>query len=326
MLWLFIFLFSTLEYFLKFLFQKLYFHSIFFMNTVSSQVSLGLLNWVLWVLHTSLVGFPGGSVVENPSANAGDIGSIPDLERAPGEGNGYLLQYSCLGNPVDRGAWRAKSGESQKSWTHIDSTTTSSTFPWVYVFELFLFFLFSLRVCWPLTVFAHLWGEEQTPLIGSLYVGFLAISLHLKERAECCTSFTHRLHLGEVGWMTSLTQCTWVWVNSRSWWWTGKPGVLQSMGLQRVGHDWVTELNQTSFSVCEWGAVGKIGMTLLWDANSTVKCYPLPERTFQFLLIFLDSAWGKILGSPTLEKPNPWGAHFSLSFLAAPPSPWGSSC
>ena len=36
---------------------------------------------------------------------------------------------------------------------------------------------------------------------------------------------------------------TWVWVNSRSWWWTGRPGVLQSMGLQRVGHNWVTELN-----------------------------------------------------------------------------------
>ena len=45
------------------------------------------------------------------------------------------------------------------------------------------------------------------------------------------------------GWMSSLTQWTWVWGNSRSWWWTGRPGVLQSMGLQRVGHDWVTELN-----------------------------------------------------------------------------------
>ena len=42
--------------------------------------------------------------------------------------------------------------------------------------------------------------------------------------------------------MPSLTQWTWVWVNSESWWWTGRPGVLQSMGLQRVGHDWVTEL------------------------------------------------------------------------------------
>ena len=41
----------------------------------------------------------------------------------------------------------------------------------------------------------------------------------------------------------ALTQWTWVWVNSGSWWWTGRPGVLQSMGSQRVGHDWVTELN-----------------------------------------------------------------------------------
>ena len=44
------------------------------------------------------------------------------------------------------------------------------------------------------------------------------------------------------GWMASLTQWTWVWASSRSWWWTGKPGVLQSMGSQRVGHDRVTEL------------------------------------------------------------------------------------
>ena len=47
------------------------------------------------------------------------------------------------------------------------------------------------------------------------------------------------------GWMASPTQWTWVWVSSGSWWWTGRPGVLQSMGLQRVGHDWVTELNST---------------------------------------------------------------------------------
>ena len=48
---------------------------------------------------------------------------------------------------------------------------------------------------------------------------------------------------GWDGWMASPTKWTWVWVNSRSWWWTGRPGVLQSMGLQRVGHDWSTELN-----------------------------------------------------------------------------------
>ena len=45
------------------------------------------------------------------------------------------------------------------------------------------------------------------------------------------------------GWIVSPTRWTWVWIGSRSWWWTGKPGVLQSMGLQRVGHDWPTELN-----------------------------------------------------------------------------------
>ena len=43
-------------------------------------------------------------------------------------------------------------------------------------------------------------------------------------------------------WMASLSQWTWVWVNSRSWWWTGRPDMLQSMGSQ-IGHDWVTELN-----------------------------------------------------------------------------------
>ena len=50
---------------------------------------------------------------------------------------------------------------------------------------------------------------------------------------------------GWDGWMASPTQWTWVWVNSGSWWWTGRPSVLQSMGSQRVGHDWATELNWT---------------------------------------------------------------------------------
>ena len=45
------------------------------------------------------------------------------------------------------------------------------------------------------------------------------------------------------GWMASLTWCSWVWVSFGSWWWTGKPGVLQSMGWQRVRHHWATELN-----------------------------------------------------------------------------------
>ena len=44
-------------------------------------------------------------------------------------------------------------------------------------------------------------------------------------------------------WMASPTQWTWVWVNSRSWWWTGRPGMLWSVGSQRIGHNWATELN-----------------------------------------------------------------------------------
>jgi len=52
------------------------------------------------------------------------------------------------------------------------------------------------------------------------------------------------------GWMASLTQQTWVWESSRSWWWTGKPGMLQSMGLQRVRHNWVTELNCDYWTLC----------------------------------------------------------------------------
>ena len=50
---------------------------------------------------------------------------------------------------------------------------------------------------------------------------------------------------GWDGQMASLTRWKWVWLNFRSWWWTGRPGVLRFMGLRRVGHDWATELNWT---------------------------------------------------------------------------------
>ena len=78
--------------------------------------------------------------------------------------------------------------------------------------------------------------------------------------ATCCEELTHwkrpwcweMLKAGEGddrqrdGWMASLTQWTWVWVNSGIWWWTGRPGVLQFMGSQRVGHDW-TELTDSYY-------------------------------------------------------------------------------
>ena len=60
--------------------------------------------------------FPGGSVVKNPPANAGDVGSILGLGRTLKDGNGNQIHYSCLGNPMDRGAWRATDHGVAKSW------------------------------------------------------------------------------------------------------------------------------------------------------------------------------------------------------------------
>ena len=79
---------------------------------------------------------------------------------------------------------------------------------------------------------------------------------HLMQRTD---SFEKSLMLGKIegrrrgdnrgwdGWMASPIQWTRAWVNSGNWWWTGRPGVLQSMGSQRVGHDWATKLNWSPF-------------------------------------------------------------------------------
>ena len=61
------------------------------------------------------VGFPGGTDGKESACNAGDPGWIPGLGRFPGEGNGYPLQYSCLEDSMDRGAWRAAIHEVAKS-------------------------------------------------------------------------------------------------------------------------------------------------------------------------------------------------------------------
>ena len=60
------------------------------------------------IMYSTVICFPSGSVVKNPSANAGDAGSSPVSGRSSREGNGNSLQYSCLGNPMDRGGtWQA---------------------------------------------------------------------------------------------------------------------------------------------------------------------------------------------------------------------------
>ena len=74
------------------------------------------------------MGFPGGSEVKVSACNVGDLGSTPGSGRSPGEGNGNPLQYSCLENPMDRGAWLAILYGVVKSQTRLnDFTFTSAT-------------------------------------------------------------------------------------------------------------------------------------------------------------------------------------------------------
>ena len=67
---------------------------------------------------------------------------------------------------------------------------------------------------------------------------------------------------GWDGWMASPTQWTCIWASSGSWWWTGKPGVLQSMGSQRVRHDWATELNWTVTSI--FSCAENLRQVIIW--------------------------------------------------------------
>ena len=74
------------------------------------------------------MGFPGGSVVKNPHANAGNEGSISGSKRSLGEENGNPLQHSCLGNPMDRGAWWATvPGVTKGSDMTMTKTTTNNS-------------------------------------------------------------------------------------------------------------------------------------------------------------------------------------------------------
>ena len=76
-------------------------------------------------------GFPGGSLVKNSPASAGDMGSIPGLGRSPGEGNGNPFQYSSLGNPMDRGALWAPTGSQRVGHDLANEHTHTHIMPWM---------------------------------------------------------------------------------------------------------------------------------------------------------------------------------------------------
>ena len=133
---------------------------------------------------------------------------------------------------------------------------------------------------------------------------------------------------GWDGWTASLTRQTWVWVNSRRWWWTGRPGVLQFMGSQRAWHYWATELNWTDGVLlgCFQFAVSLIAGTFLYtpggahvhkfqaagSKHSESQCMGI----FIFILpiICQSASTNVICKSPVLHIPaNTW-YHLTLAF------------
>ena len=107
---------------------------------------------------------------------------------------------------------------------------------------------------------------------------------------------------GWEGWVASPTRWTWVWVNSGSWWWTGRPGMLRFMGLQRIGHDWVTELNWTDFHE----SASQLKSIMIWKKKKKI------TGSYLHSSISYDSMWsGSILFEGRLENlkmhnVNPW--------------------
>ena len=98
-------------------------------------------------------GFPGGSMIKNPPANAGDVDLIPRLGRSPGGGNGSPFQYSCLENPMGRGAWQTtvqgvtKSRTWLSNWTELNWVSYSSVCVCVYLYPFIFCWTSRLPLC-----------------------------------------------------------------------------------------------------------------------------------------------------------------------------------
>ena len=164
-------------------------------------------------------------------------GFVPWVGKIPWRRKGYLLQYSGLENSMD---------------CIVHGVAKSQT--WLSDFH----FTFSLPCCLfsPCLLMSHDFDDLRLENKGQSTFSWNSNTL-----ATWWKELTHwkrpwcweRLRVGgegddrgRDGWMASPTQWTWVWVNSGSWWWTGRPGVLRFMGSQRIGHDWATELNWTT--------------------------------------------------------------------------------
>ena len=130
-------------------------------------------------------------------------------------------------------------------------------------------------------------GDPTSPFWRRSALGFLwkewCWSWNSSSLATSCEELTHWKRLwcweglgargggddrGWDGWMASLTRWTWVWVNSGSWWWTGRPGVLRFMGSQRVRHDWAADLIWSCY--VKKNRMTSNGQPILWEKVVTI--------------------------------------------------------
>ena len=210
-----------------------------------------------------------------------------------GEGNGNPLQYSCLENPRDGGAWWAaiygvvqsrtrlkwlSNTPWKKAMTHLDSILKSRditlstkiclvkaiSIGHVWMWELdceeswvpknwcFWTVMLDCKEIQPVhskgdqlwDLFGRTHAKAETPIVWPPHAKSWLIG-KISDAGRDWGQEEKGDNRGWDGWMASLTPWTWVWMNSRRLWWTGRPGVLRFMGLQRVGQDWATELNWT---------------------------------------------------------------------------------
>ena len=127
--------------------------------------------------------------------------------------------------------------------------------------------------------------------------------------------------------MASLTQWTWVWVYSGSWWWTGRTGLVQFMGWQRVGHDWVTELNWTELSILIHLSNDILDIIFGKDLNWILLIF---KNVFLFLkFYFIFKLYNIVSVLPNIKMNPPQVYMFSPSWTLLPPAspyhPSGSS-
>ena len=137
-------------------------------------------NYFTKIISGISMGFPGGTVVENLPANAGDLGLIPGLGKSPGGGNGKLLQYSCLKNSMDSGPWQATVHGGHKELDMTEQLSSSSKCQYTHFPDL------EMECLWHSTL--DLFNTKSvfvTITCTVLSYGLLSMILSLSQRAYC---------------------------------------------------------------------------------------------------------------------------------------------